>query len=303
MLQSLCDSIHLSTSITENYAKSLQGCSDSSFSSGPFLAITPSTLLALENFMSSPLLCNLEHVEGLPIAEGFSRTITPLLERLLLSLAKLFEVATEVLQRSAQPSKSKQGSEFGANIGLYSTSWQQSNGKERIVDAELDTDKDLKIASLSSQRDGDASAIGGKSVPGICFSSMQWRSNMISIISSFCLVLPALTCDTLANLLRNEMDMEVHGMILLKLCKSVSGSSCMHVPTMVNAMNDIVEECQNSESSCYYILTAIDTLLESLLSTDKNRHSGYVESLEGSMKVKLSEKVCTDIWQAVDYPK
>ena len=61
----------------------------------------------------------------------------------------------------------------------------------------------------------------------------------------------------------------------------------VQIVSQVNAMNDIIEDCQSFESSCYHMLTAIDALLERLLSRENCCHSGMVEFLEG----RLSEKV------------
>lgn len=292
MLQILSNAIDRSTSIINKYVDMVKEGLNSigSFSFGPLLEITPATHCALWNFISSPVFCNLEHVDGLSAAKSFSTTIIPQLERLLLSLSNLFEAATDFLKSVDPFNFSVQGLELEINDELGSRSWQESDGKVRIVDAELDADKDFKPAALGSQRDVDSSLVGISSTSGVCLSSVHWRSNMISIISSFHLVLPSLTCDVLVNLLRNEMDTEVHRKILFHLCKSISGTSCQNVPSVVNAMNDIIEDCRSSESSRYHMLTAIDALLERLLHTEKCHHSGLVEFLEGSSKMRLSEK-------------
>ena len=142
------------------------------------------------------------------IEKSFIRIIIPLLERLLLLLSKLFEVATDVLRTSDLFQCSLQGLEWAINDELGSTSWKESYGKARIIDAELDAYKDFK-PSVGNQRDGDSSLVGITCTYEIFLSSMHWRSNMISIISSFYLILSDLTCDTLVNILRNEMDTEV----------------------------------------------------------------------------------------------
>ena len=138
------------------------------------------------------------------IEKSFSRIIIPLLERLLLLLSKVFEVATNVLKTSDPLHCSLHGLEWGINDELGSTSWQESDGKARNIDV----DKDFK-PSLGNERDGDSSLVGIRCTSGICLSSVHWRSNMISINSSFYLIISDLTCDTLVNLLRNEMDTEV----------------------------------------------------------------------------------------------
>ncbi len=100
--------------------------------------------------------------------------------------------------------------------------------RARIVDEELDMDKDLKPVPVGAQKDGDLTFVRVKSVPGICFSSLRWKTNMLSIISSFSLVRPGRTCDSLASLLRNEMDPEVVIFSLQSLFyKSYSGTNYM----------------------------------------------------------------------------
>ena len=64
-----------------------------------------------------------------------------MLKRLLLLLSKLFEVGTNVLKTSDLFHCSLQGLEWGINDELGSTSWQESDGEARIIDAELDADK------------------------------------------------------------------------------------------------------------------------------------------------------------------
>ncbi|GLJ18554.1 hypothetical protein SUGI_0330040 [Cryptomeria japonica] len=292
MLEILSKAMDKCIIMIEAYVHSLEEGRDSttSFSSGPFSAITPSTLIAVQKFLSYLPSCKLESVDSVSIAERLSGSVIPFLERLLLSLSKLFDVASGVLQTKEFFHNSGEGLDSGTNNDLGSTSFREGSDRARIVDEELDMDKDLKPVSVGAQKDGDITFVGVKSVPGICFSSLQWKTNMLSIISSFYLVLPQLTCDSLASLLRNEMDPEVHGEILLNLCKSISRTACEHVPSVVNAMNDIIEDCRYCESSCYYILTAIDFLLESLLSLKECRNSGDMELLKESTKVKISAK-------------
>ena len=78
------------------------------------------------------------------IQKSFSRIIIPLLEILLILLSKLFEVDTDVLNTSDPFNLSLQGLEWGINDELGSKSWQESDGKDRIIDAELDVDKVIK---------------------------------------------------------------------------------------------------------------------------------------------------------------
>ena len=78
------------------------------------------------------------------IEKTFIRIIIPLLERLLLLLSKLFEVAIDVLKTSDLFQCSLQGLEWAINDELGSTSWKESYGKARIIDAELDAYKDFK---------------------------------------------------------------------------------------------------------------------------------------------------------------
>ena len=148
------------------------------------------------------------------IQKSFSRIIIPLLEIFLILLSKLFEVDTDVLKTSDPFHCSLQGLEWGINDELGGTSWQDSDGKAIIIDA----DKDFK-PSVGNQRDGDSSLVGIRCTSEIFLSSVHWRSNMISIISSFYFILSDLTCHTLVNLLRNEMDTEVTNILCVKkLC-------------------------------------------------------------------------------------
>ena len=62
-------------------------------------------------------------------------------------------MATDVLKTSDPFHCSLQGLEWGINDELGSTSWQESDGKAKIIDAELDAYKDFK-PSVGNQRDG-----------------------------------------------------------------------------------------------------------------------------------------------------
>lgn len=118
-------------------------------------------------------------------------------ERLLKALAKLYEDCSECLGNVQsvilQPDLS--GSDSPAQ-----SSYLLAGSKSRIMDMELDVNEDSK----------DVESLAVNSFGGISFSVVKWRLDMISLISSFFLVLPVVTWQILFDFVEKEREPKVY---------------------------------------------------------------------------------------------
>ncbi|XP_068637362.1 serine/threonine-protein kinase ATM isoform X2 [Aristolochia californica] len=200
------------------------------------------------------------------IRDKFSGSFTPIFNRLLLALSKLFdEVSTcayifesEELFPPVRPSP--QDSSFVNDVEV------------RIVDVDLDMGVDVKDTGTVASRQG----ISGNSV-----SLVQLKQDFVSAISSFVLVLPNITWNTLFDLMVKEHDLKVHESIFQKLCECFTCSSSGRLGDLVNAISNLTEMSTSPKCSCLTVLTSICNLLNTLVSSGSDGNDDRVEQFFG----------------------
>ncbi|KAL1153771.1 hypothetical protein V6Z11_A09G199000 [Gossypium hirsutum] len=140
------------------------------------------------------------------------------------------------------------------------------------MDMELDVDEDGKDMTIQTS--------SGKTPSGGSFSAVKWKLGMVSLISSFFLVLHDKTWDVLSNLLGKELDFKVYEVILCNLCRRLPSLYSSKLTDLVNLIDNRIRVQVSQKLDCFNILAAIGCLLDTLLSLDVEKDKHGVVALE-----------------------
>lgn len=140
----------------------------------------------------------------------FYGAVTQSMQELLQALAKLYEQFSECSKSSHSESMQLDSTHDSLQIPSL-----KDGSRSRIMDMELDVIEDLK--------DVDIFSFGVKNTTGLSFSTVKWKLEMISIMSSFSSVADSVTWDILFEILKKESETKVHGMIFFYLFFSSCG--------------------------------------------------------------------------------
>ncbi|CAK9175176.1 unnamed protein product, partial [Ilex paraguariensis] len=252
MGQYLLKLLHLAVTIIEKTYNDVRcGClsSNSTFDS------MDSIVASFKSFGSSPLFNKWRDKD---VIDGvLSTAIIQSIERLLKALAKLYDESSEC-SRDLQ-FEIVQLDKTDSNISVHD-SVQLNTNRSMILDMELDVNDDFK--------DLDFFTIGRTIGTGISISAVNWKMDIISLISSFFSILPFVTWETLFNLMQKESDTRVLENLLVNLCQHPQWSSSRKFSDLVISLNDLVDLRANLKLPCLEILAAICCLLQTLLSLD-----------------------------------
>lgn len=129
------------------------------------------------------------------------------LQKLLKAFTELYDEYTESITNlwSGLLASNSSGSDSSIRISNHADS-----NKSRIMDMELDVDEDGKDITIQTS--------SGKIPSGGSFSAVKWKLGMVSLISSFFLVLHDKTWDVLSNLLGKELDFKVWKSVIVLCC-------------------------------------------------------------------------------------
>ncbi|CAK9137600.1 unnamed protein product [Ilex paraguariensis] len=252
MGQYLLKLLHLAVTIIEKTYNDVRcGClsSNSTFDS------MDSIVASFKSFGSSPLFNKWRDKD---VIDGvLSTAIIQSIERLLKALAKLYDESSEC-SRDLQ-FEIVQLDKTDSNISVHD-SVQLNTNRSMILDMELDVNDDFK--------DLDFFTIGRTIGTGISISAVNWKMDIISLISSFFSILPFVTWETLFNLMQKESDTRVLENLLVNLCQHPQWSSSRKFSDLVISLNDLVDLRANLKLPCLEIIAAICCLLQTLLSLD-----------------------------------
>ncbi|KAJ8771786.1 hypothetical protein K2173_026963 [Erythroxylum novogranatense] len=212
-------------------------------------------LASMRSFLGSALFVKREEETNHEVFHH--HTVNQSIERLLRSLVKLYEQFSEGAKNLDFEPLAFNSTNNKATL-LVSGSLDSSSS--RIVDEELDVNKD--------DTDVDIVTIGGKMTSGVPFSTSRWKMGMISLISSFFLVLDSVTWDILFELMGKECNTKIVETILLHLCQHLCRSVPAKILDLVKIANDMFEMQVNVKFDCVNILVVANQLLSTLLSFD-----------------------------------
>ncbi|XP_072965614.1 serine/threonine-protein kinase ATM isoform X2 [Typha angustifolia] len=251
VLNYVSDVLNHIVSVLEDKCSEIQCHGFSSISS--MFDSSGSILSSLRSLMSSPLFGLLKVNDGIDY-EMLHRVIQ-LLEELLVVLSKLFAV----LSTCANNLDGETDTEMlpMSSVKLMEESNSLVKCRMRIVDIDLDAN--------DGSRDIDASTASGSANIVIFSSPLQWKLELVSMITTFFSVSPNHVWETLFSLMEKENDYKVHESILLNLCKYFSGPA-ESLSALICVMKNTLVKSPCPKFCCFHILTAIHTLLGTLLS-------------------------------------
>ncbi|KAG0604904.1 hypothetical protein M758_9G018000 [Ceratodon purpureus] len=252
----LSNVLKLCLSVLENYRNRIES-SDPSRSSALSASLssfvhefTPATLSALSRFLSSPGRATLVSYGGLASEPGTLNT-PPIMAGFLEALTTVLTAAAtkNILAQEEIP-------------GSPATMLEERDGEIKLMDVDLDEFSETGLLSSQSHEGLRSTKRGNTSLYG------QWKELCLKMIADIGRVLPERTCNALLKILENEQDTKVCWKIFLILCELINEKTIVHLPELVHYMVKFREDCQNSESARYDILTSIDALLTNLLTPD-----------------------------------
>ncbi|GJU96059.1 serine/threonine-protein kinase ATM isoform X1 [Tanacetum coccineum] len=200
-----------------------------------------SVLNSVKSFIGSPFFIYPENDSTL------FKNIIQSIKSLLEALNRLYEGLFNGLNYWSDPDIYDQESQSSKRI------------KMTILDEELDANDDSKDVTIRSS--------GGE--PSLVSSTVNWKLNIISLISSFFSVLPVATWDVLTDLMRIESDQRIIECLLLNLCQHPCWSSCQGFSDMVVSLDKMVDMLSDVKLQPTKILVAICGLLQRLMSLNK----------------------------------
>ncbi|KAK9117160.1 hypothetical protein Sjap_016107 [Stephania japonica] len=210
-------------------------------------------LVSIRGFVSSPLFSICKDQNN--FNNELFRDINEVLERLLRALVKLFEEGCDAMRNA--PYDMVLPENFSSSV-ICPNPNSLDGSKSRIIDIDLDMGENTK--------DMDVLAINGENLSGIPLFSNVWRFDLVAVIASFFSVLPDVTWEVMLSLIRRENDSKLCMNILHCLCKCVSPASLENLLDLAMLMTSLTESRLSHKLGCVDILTAIHSLLQTLIS-------------------------------------
>ncbi|MCO5564114.1 hypothetical protein L7F22_017770 [Adiantum nelumboides] len=214
-------------------------------------AFSSETQKSLKELLSLDCLSSLleaEHCRDLT-------TITSLIENLLQQIVRLIRSCNELLHtvlNSQDNTIESPPLHHAANV----------SPEINILDADFDNVKQSGASDLAGCKDAN----NYRQIFGF---NQQWRQNCLSVITAFGQQLPEMTCDVLFELVRTEEDPKVARETLLCLCKCITHKRSNKVPHLVDLIETQKQSSGSMETISHFLLTAANTLLATLLSSEK----------------------------------
>lgn len=165
------------------------------FGSDSFFDLTSSVVTSFRSFASCPIFKSETNHNALDV---------DLYGALILSMENFLKALSELYQEYSRSNKNLHSEvilkDFDAPITL---------GNFPPVDTEVSRILDVELDVNDDSNDMDVLAVKRSMAPGMS-SATIWKLRMISLISSFCLVLHEVTWEVLFELLEKECDSKVH---------------------------------------------------------------------------------------------
>ncbi|KAH7439431.1 hypothetical protein KP509_04G060500 [Ceratopteris richardii] len=132
-----------------------------------------------------------------------------------------------------------------------------------ILDADFDDIKQSGVSNLISSEED----LEYKQSPNF---KLQWKLSFLATIMAFVELFPEMTFDVLFDLLQTEEDPKIKKETLLCLCKCIRSNRSDKVMELVDCIGSQRKSDWCIEQRHFFILTAVDTLLATILSSQKH---------------------------------
>ncbi|XP_048550122.1 serine/threonine-protein kinase ATM-like [Triticum urartu] len=211
-----------------------------------------SILSSFQTFLSAPIF-RLRSVSN-RASSVLIKGVTVLLDELLVEFSQLFSR----LSSSANNSDSENTSKM-----LPISSVNLSEDLNPFVDHKSVVDMDFDMTD-SGEVDSITASVSGSI--GISSRLLEWKLELVGVISTFFSVSAPHTWEILYNLVEKESDVKVSHAILLNLCQNISASS-KSLSSVVHLLFDMREKCASLLLGSADCLTHVHALLRTLMVT------------------------------------
>ncbi|XBJ11536.1 hypothetical protein VPH35_016223 [Triticum aestivum] len=211
-----------------------------------------SILSSFQTFLSAPIF-RLRSVSN-RASSVLIKGVTVLLDELLVEFSQLFSR----LSSSANNSDSENTSKM-----LPISSVNLSEDLNPFVDHKSVVDMDF---DMTDSGEVDSITASGSGSIGISSRLLEWKLELVGVISTFFSVSAPHTWEILYNLVEKESDVKVSHAILLNLCQNISASS-KSLSSVVHLIFDMREKCASLLLGSADCLTHVHALLRTLMVT------------------------------------
>lgn len=211
-----------------------------------------SILSSFQTFLSAPIF-RLRSVSN-RASSVLIKGVTVLLDELLVEFSQLFSR----LSSSANTSDSENTSKM-----LPISSVNLSEDLNPFVDHKSVVDMDFDMTD-SGEVDSMTASVSGSI--GISSRLLEWKLELVGVISTFFSVSAPHTWEILYNLAEKESDVKVSQAILLNLCQNISASS-KSLSSVVHLISDMRDKCASLLLGSADCLTHVHALLRTLMVT------------------------------------
>jgi len=208
-----------------------------------------STLSSFKSFLSSPIF-NLSRVDN-GVSSVVIEGVTELLDELLVAISQLFSQLSSLANNF-------DGESTGKVLPISCVNSEDLNPivdcKSSVADMDLDVMDSGEVESVTS----------GSGNMGSFLRPLEWKLELVRIISTFFSVSSLHTWEILYSLVEKESDVKVCQVILLNLCRNIPGPS-KTVSSMVHLINDMRDRCASSLLNSTECLACVHALLRTLV--------------------------------------
>uniref|UniRef100_A0ACD5TS08 Uncharacterized protein n=1 Tax=Avena sativa TaxID=4498 RepID=A0ACD5TS08_AVESA len=218
---------------------------------GSAFETTGSILSSFQTFLSAPIF-RLQSISN-KVSSVLIKDVTGLLDELLVAFSQLFSRLCSPANTSDSENTSKMFPISSVNLSedLHPVVEHKS-----IVDMDFDVD--------SGEVDSNTASVSGSI--GISSRPLEWKLELVCVISTFFSVSPTHTWEVLYNLVEKESDVKVCQDILLSLCQNISASS-KSFSSLVHLIFDMREKYACSLLGSADCITHVHALLRTLIAT------------------------------------
>ncbi|TVU22297.1 hypothetical protein EJB05_31982 [Eragrostis curvula] len=208
-----------------------------------------SSLTSFQSFLASPLF-SLPRVDS-RVGSVLTKSITDSLDDLLVAISQLFSRFSSLMNNFDGESDFK----------VLPIACVDSEELNAIADSKSSA-ADMDLDVMDSGEADSVTASAGGSMGGL-LRPLEWKLELVSIISTFFSVLSLHTWEVLSSLVEKESDVKVRQAILLNLCRNIPASS-KTVSSVVNLITDMRGRGASSLLDSAECLKLVHALLRTL---------------------------------------
>ncbi|KAJ7559328.1 hypothetical protein O6H91_04G079500 [Diphasiastrum complanatum] len=245
---------------------------------------TSATVVDVAQQLSSTTVSNMNELVAVLVGSSFMCQESSLCSRLQ-NLMRAFNKMYLAVVTFSQTDTTRSATNM---LGVGS---HDSTFTTRILDADLDVSTDASMINVVPISNSADASLGIISVSAAVLTSCQWRRNCISMMSSLGKLLPELAHEKFKTLLLIEKDEKLYGEVFRSVCHSVTSSSLVYLPDLVEILKQMLQRDDECGQTCAELLTTIDILLSRLLSLKKTEPANNLTEMPQNVILQIAKMV------------